>query len=189
MRDEAYGADGTDEIFLTLHSGLRIDARRIMPDEIRIDDIAHALSHLCRFAGHVPTFYSVAQHSLIVCELLPKEPLLQLQGLLHDATEAYLVDVPHYVKHSPELEGYRRLEADLETKILNRFGLPSTLDPRVKMADRSATEIEWRQMMRRETVPGVYPILPWASSMARMTFLAEYRKISLALGRSAITVA
>jgi hypothetical protein len=188
MSENAYEAEGTNEIRLTLHSGRRIDIRTITPEQIRIEDIAHALSHLCRFAGHVPEFYSVAQHCVMVAHLLPsRDPLLQLQGLLHDASEAYLVDLPHFVKHAPELAGYRALEADLEIKLAHRFGLPFPFDPKVKHADRTACDIEWKQMMRGESISFVAPIKPQTPADARSRFLSTYRRLSFALNRNAIT--
>jgi 5'-deoxynucleotidase YfbR-like HD superfamily hydrolase len=63
--------------------------------QIHIEDITHALSQRCRYAGHTPGFYSVAQH-LVLCsdQALKLCPDLALTALMHDASEAYLSDLP-----------------------------------------------------------------------------------------------
>ena len=76
-------------------SGIRFDLLRPQPEQVRLDDIAHSLSRLCRFAGHVESFYCVAQHCLLMDQL---EPQIGLHCLLHDAAETYLSDVPAPVK-------------------------------------------------------------------------------------------
>lgn len=94
------------------------------PDDINIEDIAHALSLICRFNGHCRFFYSVAQHSLGVQEELAREgysKVYQLYGLLHDAAEAYLADVISPVK--PHLVNYEDLEKRLLANIFKKFGL------------------------------------------------------------------
>jgi hypothetical protein len=183
--ESAYEAEGTGEIRLTLNSGRRVDLRTLEPSDILIEDIAHALSHICRFAGHVPKFYSVAQHSVIVATLLPAE--LQLQGLLHDASEAYIGDVSHFLKHSEYMGGYRAFERELEEKIAARFDIPYPLDPKVKQADRTACDIEWRQMMRGEKISFLETIEPYSPKRARDTFLSEFRRLAFAAGQRAIT--
>ena len=87
------------------------------PDEVDIEDIAHALSNVCRFCGHTREFYSVAQHSVLVSEIVPAA--FALEGLLHDATEAYISDVARPVK--PYLTNYKEIEINLYRAIAKRF--------------------------------------------------------------------
>lgn len=103
------------------------------PKLIRIEDIAHALSLQCRFSGHTSRHYSVAEHSLRVAWLCPEE--LRLEGLLHDASEAYLVDLPSPMKRSAYLQGYRDLEANVELAIAGKFNLRYTWIEPIKHAD------------------------------------------------------
>lgn len=85
--------------YIQTYTGKKFHPFDPKPEEICIEDIAHSLAHICRFNGHTEFFYSVAQHSLIVAHLLKDEsPLTQLLGLLHDAAEAYIGDIPAPIK-------------------------------------------------------------------------------------------
>jgi 5'-deoxynucleotidase YfbR-like HD superfamily hydrolase len=89
------------------------------PEEINIVDIAQALSQQCRYAGHTTRFYSVAEHSVYISREVPAE--LALWGLLHDASEAYLVDIPRPLK--PYMPVYKHWERELMQVIAAKFGL------------------------------------------------------------------
>ena len=107
---------------ITTYTGKHFDPTH--PDEelICIEDIAHALSLLCRGNGHVRTFFSVGQH----CILCAKEAeargysgRLILASLLHDASECYMSDVPRPFKKS--LPEYRKQEEALLNIIYQKY--------------------------------------------------------------------
>jgi len=101
------------------------------PNDIDPVDIGHALSLLCRYGGHVERFYSVAEHCVLMSEAV--EPQFALAALLHDATEAYVVDVPRPLKrYLPE---YRKIEDQVWQAIARRFRLEIEMPPQIKEAD------------------------------------------------------
>lgn len=111
---------------------------------IRIEDIAHALSLQCRFGGHIRKRWTVAQHSLMVSDIL--HPSYRLHGLLHDAAEAYLVDLPRPIKHAPEMSFYLAVEAKIEAVIAERFCLAFPMPSVIKRADQAILGAEARAL-------------------------------------------
>jgi hypothetical protein len=108
----------------------------------RIEDIAHGLSNVCRFAGQSRHFYSVAEHSVIVSLLMEELKLGDPgEGLFHDATEAYLADIPSPWKHH-YLPDYRKIEADLERTLRDNFYMPTAKTYGCRQADTLAFLIE-----------------------------------------------
>lgn len=153
-------------------------------DDIDIVDIAHALSNLCRYGGHVEQFYSVAQHCVLVSHAVPAEHALR--GLLHDASEAYLIDVPRPIKRSEGMEAYREAEKRLEATIYERFGL-SAEDPEcIKTADNQLLRTEQRDLMKpapaawKDYRVGALPetIIPWSPQFARCRFLERFGELT-----------
>jgi hypothetical protein len=106
------------ETFLETASGRQYHFLDPQQDEICIEDIAFALSNKARFSGHTQ-FYSVAEHSIAVSMRLPKH--LRLAGLLHDAAEAYLGDIPSPLKAC--LPEFKKIEQTNEIAINAKFGL------------------------------------------------------------------
>lgn len=124
-------------------TGREIDPSRITPFDINLYDIAHGLSNICRFSGQTSSFYSVAQHSVRVAKAVP--PDMALMALLHDASEAYLADIPLPVKRL--LPDYQKLEDSFTKAIALYFGIPYNLPNTIKLADNRALLTEWLELM------------------------------------------
>jgi len=84
-------------LWIHTFSGNKFYAFDPRPEDINIEDIAHALSLTCRYSGHCNKFYSVAEHSIILSRIV--DPKFALEALLHDSPEAYLTDIPRPIKH------------------------------------------------------------------------------------------
>lgn len=167
------------------HSGKDIDVFDANPDDIVIEDIAHALSRKCRFGGHVKDFYSVADHCTRVATYLwrkyPDRDELALWGLLHDAAEAYLCDMPAPVKR--QMPEFKKIENRLLEVIVVKFGLSWPEPPEVKEADMALLATE-----ARDCLPSVWPdwdvywkplaldetVEPMSMDKAKYQFLRQY---------------
>lgn len=151
------------------------------PTEIRIDDVATALSRICRFGGHSIEFYSVAQHSVLVSKHCPNLPLA---GLLHDASEAYLGDMPSPIKRL--LPVFSEMEYKVARAVGFAFGvrIEEMESLEVKAADLRALATEKRDLMAPEPWPW-FPlpdpwesrIDPWEPGRARVEFLREFERL------------
>jgi 5'-deoxynucleotidase YfbR-like HD superfamily hydrolase len=117
------------------------------PEQFDIEDIARALGNLCRFGGHCRTFYSVAQHSVIVSQLVEErggDAEDVFAALMHDAAEAYLGDMPHPLKHRSALgAAFKEAERELEAAIEAHFAIKADV-PEIKRADRALLATERR---------------------------------------------
>ena len=126
-------------------SGIYIDVFDPHECEISINDIAHALSQMPRFGGHLPVFYSVAQHSIFCAENAGGKD--RLTALLHDATEAYLTDMPSPIKG--RLPNYKECEDNLMKVIAKRFGLEYPFNAQIKTLDKYALEFEYNYLFEQ----------------------------------------
>lgn len=129
------------------YTGRKLNPLAVQPEDVCIEDIAHALACCNRFAGHTREPISVAQHSVYAAELL-RTPCgkgvdtVALQGLLHDAAEAYLGDVTKWLKGSPEMAAYRAAEKRVQSAVYRRYGLPEEDLPPVRAVDRFLVRYE-----------------------------------------------
>lgn len=150
--------------------------------DIAIEDIAHALSMLCRFNGHTWTHYSVAQHCVHVSEIVEDEHALV--GLLHDAAEAYVGDMSSPLKAM--LTEYQALELVVLGAVFRTFGLPLALPAAVRHADLVLLASERRDLLPKgggawsildgiEPLP--WPIQPWSPEVARRAFLQRFAEL------------
>jgi 5'-deoxynucleotidase YfbR-like HD superfamily hydrolase len=127
------------------YTGVLIDPLKPEADLIRIEDIAHALSMLCRANGHFKTFYSVAQHSINCMKEAAARGYskrLQLACLLHDGSEAYLADITRPVKS--ELPKYKEIEEPLQALIWNKW----LIDPLTAEEEVQALNAHLKQGIR-----------------------------------------
>lgn len=176
MSDERVGE------WLETWTGVKFYPADPRPEEVCIEDIAHALSHQCRFGGAVREFYSVAQHSVLVSRAVPQADALW--GLLHDASEAYLVDVPSPVKKM--LPDYRVLEQKVMNAICTAFGLQLAKPASVTEADMALLLTE-RDALRNppiepwigEDTPRRFDIYytPWNPREAKALFLHRFESL------------
>lgn len=123
-------------------SGKKFNYQTATADDIDIEDIATALSNICRFAGHVPDFYSVAQHSVLTSLLVPAE--FAFEALMHDAAEAYCQDIPAPLKAL--LPDYRRIEDRVDGLIRAKFDINQEQAAVVKHADLVMLATERRDL-------------------------------------------
>ena len=172
------------------------------PEEINIEDIAHALSQMCRFSGHTSTFYSVAQHS-ILCSRLAGCEEVAFAALLHDAAEAYVGDMIRPLKWNGERLGllFCQLEDTIVHVISERFAIEWTpaMKAEVKRLDDVALGIEAYYLMGNtawvrelhgsllaltpEFAGLLYAYEPWVKqtpmSMAKHYFLARFDELQV----------
>jgi len=148
--------------------------------DVDVRDVAHSLAMQCRFNGHCRSFYSVAEHSVRVSRILDGE--LRLWGLLHDAAEAYISDLPRPLKATaPE---FRAAEDRLLEVIVGGFGLPWPMPAAVAHADEVLLATELRDLMAPPPEPWPIAVEPLAAAIvpvghaeAERLFLARFAEL------------
>lgn len=170
-------------------SGDYIHLIELERNSYRIQDIAHALSHVCRFSGHTRRFYSVAQHSVLTSLVNPR--LSPYEKLMHDAHEFAVGDVTTPLKR--ELPSYRVIEDRFSDSIASAFVLDRGFAdlPEVKRADYVMLLTEKRDLMKKAAQDqqewawiyalGLQPlkkrVKPWPPLRAKHEFLARFYEL------------
>lgn len=176
------------EPFIETRSGQRFEPLEPRVEAIHIADIAHALANQCRFSGHTRKHYSVAEHSVRVSQLVQawgESRDVQRWALLHDASEAYLVDLPAPLKRQPEFASYRATEARVMAAVCERFKLPAEEPEAVRRADGVLLATEARDLMpfrpehwsKLAHSPLTARIEPWSHDYAKARFLLRFEEL------------
>jgi len=183
--DVSNAADG----YMRTYTGIQFSPLNPDPKTVNIYDIAHALSLICRWGGHLKQFYSVAQHCLLVSELC--EPQNQLIGLLHDAAEAYIGDMIRPLKYLKHMHNaYKVVESRVENAIATSFGLKSiskTHDAEIADVVVLAWENKslvlksrpWaEETLNKYPMFGLKTIVPWPSEVAEAKYLEKFEQLT-----------
>lgn len=165
--------------FTTTYTGKLFYPLNPWAGDVCIEDIAHHLALEGRFSNALERPYSVAEHSVRVSRLLSGRDALA--GLLHDASEAYLRDLPTPIKYADGFEAYRRAEANLQELIYAKYGCRPS--PAVHRADAVMLHTEAANLFRGGPAPWHDASMvdhgqifwPWGWEQAEQEFLARFR--------------
>lgn len=156
---------------------------RLSPEHVRFQDIAIALSNICRWTGQISNHYSVAEHSWHCSYLVP--PQWALCALLHDATEGYCNDLARPLKRT--LPDYMAAEDRIwREAIAPAFDLPEKLPDCVKAADTAMLKREAQQFYPKEladdiAIPGPAAdvnLHMWDPYYSRFYFVRRYLELT-----------
>lgn len=184
-----------DQHWFQTFSGLRFYPTNPKPSEVRIEDIAHAGSLICRWGGHAKRHYSVNQHQIHVSQQLfnyyPDDFLLQMHGLLHDATESYIGDMVRPLK--VQMPMFNEIEENLMKVILKGLKVPKLNKEQTKLLKRADNELllaERRDLLVPTGVkwnfteqPAAMQISPWITNYVYTEYLKRYHHLKGELKR------
>lgn len=168
------------QVEITTSTGRRVRPFNLQVEDVDLAEIAHALSHTCRFNGHTREFYSVAEHSVRVSwELEDRGAATSVQaaGLLHDAGEAFIHDVVRPIKHFFVVAGepFQYWEDCILATVFERFNLPLfPLPPGVVEVDRHLCDVEIKELLTGDRWRK-----PWSAESARRLFLQRAVQVGI----------
>ena len=159
--------------WIETYTGLQFFPFNPRPEDVRIEDIAHALSMRCRWGGHCKSFYSVAQHCVLLCDLAND----RLWGLMHDSAEAYLTDVMKPIKE--RINDIVIIESKILKVIAGVYGLQLPIPDEIHNLDAQLLATERRDLMpntqcKSSATPLQERITPWNQRTAKSMFLDRF---------------
>jgi hypothetical protein len=177
------------EAGIALLSGTLFDYDNPGAEQVAIEDIATGLSNVCRFAGQVDYFYSVAQHAVNTSYIVAPE--FAYDALMHDTAEAFTNDIPTPLKF--KLPIFKELELKIEAAMAEQFGFAFPLPPAVKVADLQMLVLENQALRRACPLSGIdetqidvtglrdlvlVDLSSWSPAYAKKCFLHRYEELS-----------
>ncbi len=165
------------------YSGLYFDFKKPHIDQITIEDIAHALANTCRYNGHCTHFYSVAQHAVLVSQIVDEK--FAWEALHHDDAEAYTGDVPTPLKQL--IPQFKKIEKRVEKVLAKKFKNPKELSHEVKYADLQALLIEKKCIMKVQdywscldgiNAPKIDHVIPLPPELAERLYLDRFNELA-----------
>jgi hypothetical protein len=175
--------------YIMTYTGTKFYPLDPRPDEMFIEDIAHALALSCRFTGHTTSFYSVAEHAVRMAKEALRQDLgdaIAFVALMHDASEAYIVDVPRPLKAEPYFGAlYKKYEERIMEVVAEKWDFFEWPMPyEVKVLDNLMLNTEQRDLMPKEAnVNGPWfpesgilqrKIVTWTPQKAEREFYTMY---------------
>lgn len=172
--------------WIGLLSGASMNYDEPEKSDVTLDDLASALSNICRFSGHLPCFYSVAQHLVNTSRIVPIK--LAFDALMHDTAEAFTNDLPTPLKWS--LPVFKDLEVRIESAMAKRFGFNYPYDSAVKLADTQMLLLEKKYVklddrywpnfdgIEYEHLASFVDLKPWQPVRAKREFLERYEELT-----------
>lgn len=166
---------------IALYSGNYFDFEDPFRTPPTIEDIAHGLSMTCRYGGQCPSFYSVAEHSVLASYIV--EPRFAYDALMHDAAEAFTGDMVKPLKEM--LPDFKEVEDRVERAISFFFGVSNPLPQKVKTADVQMLVLEKDQLMHNTDdwvwTAGIekphIALQFWTPFEAKRQFLARFNEL------------
>ena len=181
--------------FIHMQSGKRFVHQWPLADDVCIEDTAHNLSKICRYAGSIEgddEIYSVAEHCVRASYINPEK--FPLEKLLHDRAETWIVDLPRPLKYSPFMRPvykfYERLAEEVSAEKF-KINTSEEAEREIKRVDKILLVTEKRDLFAQDRVmclnkmddaDGVRPlpdkIVPWTPAQAKRAFLMRYYELT-----------